>query len=213
MEQRDPSPPVSGRGTAWYRDRRTVIVAGVAVLAAVAGAGVYVANRPSSTGAAPSGPAATSTAANPWWRRTPRRPRSAGTPRRCPARPPHPRAPSSSAPTQNLHDVTEASPAGTTFYLEAGKHKLGSGAFSQVIPKQGNVYIGAPGAMLDGGRKNRYAFTGYATEVAVKNLTIQNFGPRRTNNDEGVVNHDAAARWTVAGQHDPGERRRRGDGR
>ena len=70
-----------------------------------------------------------------------------------------------------------------------------------------------PGPILDGGRKNRYAFTGYATDVMVKNLTIQNFGPRRTNNDEGVVNHDAAAEVDGRGQHDPGERRRRGDGR
>ena len=45
-----------------------------------------------------------------------------------------------------------------------------------MIPKDGNTYIGAPGAILDGGRRNRYAFTGYATAVTLKNLTIQNFG-------------------------------------
>ena len=196
MEQRDPSPPVSGRGTAWYRNRRTVIVAGVAVLAVVAGAGVYVANRPSSTGAASSGPAATSTAANVVAPKTPPA-RICGNAKALSGPATAPAGAVVVSATQNLHDVTEASPAGTTFYLEAGKHTLGSGAFSQVIPKQGNVYIGAPGAVLDGGRQNRYAFTGYATDVVIKNLTIQNFGPRRTNNDEGAVNHDAAAKWTV----------------
>jgi parallel beta-helix repeat protein len=101
--------------------------------------------------------------------------------------------------TDNLNELTESKPAGTTFWLTPGTHKLGSGPFAQVIPKDGNTYVGAPGAILDGGRRNRYAFTGYATAVTVKNLTIQNFGPVKTNNDEGVVNHDAARRWTVTG--------------
>ncbi|MEU8222889.1 right-handed parallel beta-helix repeat-containing protein [Kribbella sp. NPDC048915] len=99
----------------------------------------------------------------------------------------------------NLNQITEKHPAGTTFWLEPGTHKLGSGEYSQVVPKDGNTYLGAPGAILDGGRRNRYAFTGYATRVTLKNLTIQNFGPVRTNNDEGVVNHNAAARWTMTG--------------
>jgi hypothetical protein len=101
--------------------------------------------------------------------------------------------------SDNLNTLTELHPAATTFWLSPGTHRLGTGPFAQVIPKDGNTYVGAPGAILDGGRLNRYAFTGYATAVSVKNLTIQNFGPLRTNNDEGVVNHDAASRWTIAG--------------
>jgi hypothetical protein len=101
--------------------------------------------------------------------------------------------------TQNLNQLTEANPPGTTFWLTAGTHTLGTAPFAQVIPKEGNTYIGAPGAVLDGGKRNRYAFTGYASGVVVKNLTIQNFGAPRTNNDEGVVNHNAAARWTIEG--------------
>lgn len=99
--------------------------------------------------------------------------------------------------TQNLDDLTEANPAGTTFWLAPGVHVLGPGAYSQVIPKNGNTYIGAPGAILDGGRKNRYAFTGEAVDVRVTNLTIQNFGARGTNADEGVVNHDSATGWVI----------------
>jgi hypothetical protein len=99
----------------------------------------------------------------------------------------------------NLNALTAANPPGTTFWLSPGTHRLGSAPFAQVIPKDGNTYVGAPGAILDGGRQNRYAFTGYATSVTLKNLTIQNFGPVKTNNDEGVVNHDASGRWTVVG--------------
>jgi nitrous oxidase accessory protein NosD len=101
--------------------------------------------------------------------------------------------------TQKLDDLTRSNPPGTTFWLTPGTHKLGGGPYTQVVPKQNNTYVGAPGAVLDGGRQNRYAFTGYATGVVIKNLTIQNFGPARTNSDEGVVNHDAATGWTVQG--------------
>jgi hypothetical protein len=98
---------------------------------------------------------------------------------------------------QKLYDVTDEQPGGTTFWLTPGVHTLGAGAFSQVVPKNGNTYIGAPGAILDGARKNRYAFTGYAVNVTVKNLTIQNFGAPGANSDEGVVNHDSAMGWVV----------------
>lgn len=99
--------------------------------------------------------------------------------------------------SENLNQVTQAHPEGTTFWLTPGVHRLGTSPFAQVIPKNRDTYVGAPGAILDGARRNRYAFTGYATGVTVKNLTIQNFGPVRTNNDEGVVNHDSGVRWNV----------------
>ena len=35
-------------------------------------------------------------------------------------------------------------------------------AYNQVIPRTGDTFIGAPGAVLDGGHKNRYAFGGKA---------------------------------------------------
>ncbi len=109
-------------------------------------------------------------------------------------------APSGAVPvstTQNLQDLTAQHPAGTTFYLAAGTHRLAGGEFLQVIPKDGNRYIGAPGAILDGAKSNRYAFTGYAPNVQISHLTIQNFGAAKGNNDEGVVNHDSATGWTI----------------
>lgn len=99
--------------------------------------------------------------------------------------------------SQNLNEVTQAKPAGTTFWLAPGVHKLGTGPFSQVIPKNRNTYLGAPGAIMDGQRRNRYAFTGYATGVTIRYLTIQNFGPVGTNSDEGVVNHDGSTGWVI----------------
>ena len=99
--------------------------------------------------------------------------------------------------TQSISGMTETHPAGTTFWLTPGVHTLPRGEFSQIIPKSGNTYIGAPGAILDGSRNNRYAFTGAAVNVKVKNLTIQHFGPRGGNPNEGVVNHDSATGWVL----------------
>ena len=100
-------------------------------------------------------------------------------------------------PGQDLGNVVNNSPAGRTFYLLAGVHLLGTGQYDQVIPKDGDVFIGAPGAVLDGQRLNRYAFVGQAEDVEISYLTIQNFGEPTDNNSEGVVNHDAGDGWFI----------------
>ena len=46
----------------------------------------------------------------------------------------------------------------TTFWFAPGAHTLGTGEFSQIDPGSNSTYIGAPGAILDGQRINRYAF-------------------------------------------------------
>ena len=76
-------------------------------------------------------------------------------------------------------------------------HRLGKGAFNQVFPHAGDKFIGAPGAVLDGGNENRYAFSGHAPDVTISFLTVQNFGSAGQSNNEGVVNHDSAKGWTV----------------
>ena len=99
--------------------------------------------------------------------------------------------------TDDLSDVTVAEPAGTTFYLLPGRHVLGGGspgAFDQVIPKNGNTYVGAPKAVLDGRNVNQYAFTGPGSDVTIRYLEVANFACPF---DEFVVNHDAAQGWTV----------------
>jgi Right handed beta helix region len=96
----------------------------------------------------------------------------------------------------DLSAKTEAYPPGTTFWLAAGTHQLGNGEFAQVEPKAGDTYLGAPGAVLDGGGVNRYAFTGKASEVTIKHLYIKRFASPA---QEGVVNHDSGDDWVIEG--------------
>ncbi|WP_163509593.1 right-handed parallel beta-helix repeat-containing protein [Fodinicola acaciae] len=86
---------------------------------------------------------------------------------------------------------------GKTYWFASGVHTLGGDEFDQVIPGDGSHFVGAPGAVLDGQHVNRYAFTQQATNVVIEYLTIQNFGKPAGNNNEGVVNHDAASGWTI----------------
>lgn len=99
--------------------------------------------------------------------------------------------------SRSLNTVTKQHPRGTTFWLAPGVHRLGTHRFDQVTPKAGDRYIGAPGAVLDGQRKNLYAFVGNAPGVTVEHLTIHGFGASGQNNNEGVVNHDSATGWTI----------------
>lgn len=94
----------------------------------------------------------------------------------------------------DVANKTDANPAGTTFWLAPGVHTLGTSEFGQIIPKDGNVYLGAPGAIIDGRNVNRYAFTQHARNVSVKFLEIRGFTAPP---DEGVVNHDSGDGWVI----------------
>jgi hypothetical protein len=95
---------------------------------------------------------------------------------------------------EDLGAATEANPPGTTFWLAPGTHRLGSGEYDQVMAKSGDVYLGAPGAVLDGHDLNKYAFSGKAENVTIRHLTVRGFVPP---GDEGVVNHDSGNGWTI----------------
>ena len=84
-----------------------------------------------------------------------------------------------------------------TYWFAPGVHTLSKDAYGQIIPGEGASFIGGPGAILDGQRINRYAFTQHAKGVSIRYLTIQHFGKRRGNIDEGVVNHDGGDGWTI----------------
>jgi hypothetical protein len=92
-----------------------------------------------------------------------------------------------------------------TFWFAPGVHTIGSGEFSNIVAGAGSTYIGAPGAIIDGQFINKYAFTGFATDVRVAYLEIRNFGvdlsdpgvDEPVNNNEGVINHDAGDGWTM----------------
>ncbi|MFI7118090.1 right-handed parallel beta-helix repeat-containing protein [Amycolatopsis sp. NPDC049868] len=100
------------------------------------------------------------------------------------------------SPGTDLSAKTRELPAGTTFWLTEGEHTLGPDEFGQIIPKDGNAYLGAPGAVLDGRGVNRYAFTQQARDVVIRGLTIRGFAAPR---DQGVVNHDSGEHWTIEG--------------
>ncbi|MFC5996703.1 right-handed parallel beta-helix repeat-containing protein [Pseudonocardia hispaniensis] len=89
---------------------------------------------------------------------------------------------------------TRANPPGTTFWLAPGTHLLGGDQFSQVAPKDRDVYLGAPGAIIDGRGLNRYAFVGEARDVTIRFLTVRGFVPPQ---DQGVVNHDSGDGWVI----------------
>ena len=101
------------------------------------------------------------------------------------------------SPTQHLPALVASKAAGTTFWLAPGVHVLGGGAYDSVRPKSGDTFIGAPGAVISGQHRNLYAFAGSAKHVTIEHLRIQNFGSPGDNNNEGVVNHDSAAHWTL----------------
>ncbi|MEU5582348.1 right-handed parallel beta-helix repeat-containing protein [Streptomyces huasconensis] len=94
----------------------------------------------------------------------------------------------------DLAAKTKDSPPHTTFWLRPGKHRLAPDRYAQVIPKKGNRYLGAPGAVLDGRKTNQYAFGGTARDVTIRHLTVQRFVAPP---DEGVVNHDSADGWVI----------------
>ncbi|WP_031480606.1 right-handed parallel beta-helix repeat-containing protein [Streptomyces bicolor] len=94
----------------------------------------------------------------------------------------------------DLAAKTKGNPPNTTFWLRPGKHRLDPDRYAQVIPKEGNRYLGAPGAVLDGGKKNQYAFGGTARDVTIRHLTVEGFVAPH---DEGVVNHDSADGWVI----------------
>ncbi|GHE97441.1 lipoprotein [Amycolatopsis deserti] len=98
------------------------------------------------------------------------------------------------AVTGDLQAKTKANPPGTTFWLRPGTHTLGTDEFDQVLPKDGNTYTGAPGAVVDGRNTNRYAFTGKASKVTIEHLTVTGFDAP---DNEGVVNHDSGADWLI----------------
>ncbi len=96
--------------------------------------------------------------------------------------------------TGDLAVKTRVSPAGSTFWLAPGTHTLGTDQFDQVAVKDGNTYVGAPGAIVEGQGENQYAFTTPAQNVTIRHLTIRGFVPPQ---DQGVVNHDSGDGWVI----------------
>jgi hypothetical protein len=84
--------------------------------------------------------------------------------------------------------------AGVTYWFAPGVHTLGSGEYDQIQPGDGSTFVGAPGAIIDGQGRNKYAFTQHGRNVTIKHLTIRNFAAPM---NEGTVNHDSGVNWTM----------------
>src|SRR6185437_730379 len=82
----------------------------------------------------------------------------------------------------------------TTYWLAPGTHTVGSGQFGQFQPANGDVYVGAPGAVIDGQGVNDYAFVSNAVGVTIEYVTVQHFVAPQS---EGVVNQNSAPGWTI----------------
>lgn len=79
----------------------------------------------------------------------------------------------------NSAEFQNQMPADTTYWFAAGTHTFATGlygVYNTIAPGDGDVFIGAPGAILDGsGYYNHYAFEGAADNVTIEYLTIQDY--------------------------------------
>lgn len=96
----------------------------------------------------------------------------------------------------DVGDLTTSRPPGTTFWFAPGTHTF----TNSVVPKDGNTYIGGPGAILDGAGTVNIAFweEGFAggrrvSDVTLSHLTIQNF--TSSTQDQGSIY--AGVGWRV----------------
>jgi parallel beta-helix repeat protein len=83
----------------------------------------------------------------------------------------------------------------TVYWFAPGTHTIGAGEFSQFNPASGDVFVGAPGAVVDGQGKNDYAFSASdGVGVTIEYLTIQHF---QAGEGEAVVGQGGYNGWTI----------------
>ena len=94
-------------------------------------------------------------------------------------------------PGDDAQQVVNAHRAGTTYIIRSGTHLRN---FS-VQPRSGDTFCGEPGAVLDGGRSLRSAFSGQGTNVTLDAVTVQNYAPARLG---GAIEPDRhASGWVL----------------
>jgi hypothetical protein len=86
----------------------------------------------------------------------------------------------------------------TTYWFAPGTHTLGNSSGGQILTGDGDTYVGAPGAILDGQNVSKWAFVGNYQDLSDENvtieyLTIQNFNPNQAG---GAVNSNGNNGWT-----------------
>ena len=85
------------------------------------------------------------------------------------APPPSPPAGITILPGESIQAKVDANPAGTTFILKSGTHVQQS-----VVPKDGDVFRGEAGTVLDGQNTTAFAFKGYNGARWINNVTLTN---------------------------------------
>jgi parallel beta-helix repeat protein len=94
-------------------------------------------------------------------------------------------------PGDDAQTVVDRHPPGTTYLVEAGIHLRNFA----VQPKSGDVFCGEPGAVLDGERRLRSAFSGGALDVTLDSITVREYESGRQG---GAIQPDARATgWVV----------------
>lgn len=63
----------------------------------------------------------------------------------------------------------------TTYWFAPGVHTLGTSQYGQIDPQTGDVFEGAPGAILNGQGDNQFAFASGGNNVTIQYLTVENF--------------------------------------
>jgi len=91
-----------------------------------------------------------------------------------------------------IQAAVSSHPAGTTYYLTAGTYSISA----SIDPQDGDTFIGAPGAVIDGSNSQPVAFglNDHAKNVTIEYLTIQHFAGPQNN---GIVNQGQGANWTI----------------
>jgi Right handed beta helix region len=84
-------------------------------------------------------------------------------------------------------------PANTTYWFAPGKHTGDS-----VQASDGDTFLGAPGAIMDGGNTIQYAFVGQYNDTADQNVTIKylTIEDYASNQGGGAVNGNGNNGWT-----------------
>ena len=73
-------------------------------------------------------------------------------------------------PGVGLQGLVDSNPPGSTFLLESGVHRN-----LEIASKEGNVFVGESGAVMDGGGTTTYAFQNDVDDVTIIGLIIQNY--------------------------------------
>ncbi len=92
-------------------------------------------------------------------------------------------------PGDDLGDLAQDSPEGTVFMIHGTHHR------QTIKPRNGQQFIGANDAVLDGDNTTDYAFDGSADDVLLRNLEIRDYD---SNKQRGAIDADGGD-WTVEG--------------